>query len=1507
MPPFPQQQQVNQQPGPPPQQGPQQAPIGDPLRGILDPIPDNRTKHDAWDAYHKADSPEAFRQYFDAAQLPNSVKHALWNLKFAPPIEDPKQAQKAIDEVSLQRQPMPGLFPGGPSTRPTEQEEQVAVGQMVPQWAVSPMSLQWGGRSFGTTTPLGGLQHGLIEPYERYKQKVTEWGAKQAEEAATGEGYPTIQAIREQAVGHKPTPTEIGVARGIGGAVTGMVADPLNWPFFASGAARPVLQQLISGGFGIQMGAGALQGAQQLYDNWDRMSPQQRSELATQTGLNTVFATLATMHGLSSGPRPEATVQRDVNRQVVPETGGVTPSRPATPTPDIEKLKSLGGLKTQGGGQLGIEGGPGPVTRPGMTAAGQRGTGALSGGQRAETTAITPQQPTVGTVTPKPPETDLELAIRTRGMKPSVSLEDQLAQQKAAELQQAETKRQAWEQQQAARPSEATAAGATQEAINRQQAEKSQGVQIVSTDTRSGKSRPLVGPEAHAGDIKPGPYDRIERVYPDGRRELISEGSRSRPTAAQAPTTKPAAPTSAQPVSASQAASRPAGEPIRPGQAAEPVREPARIAPAQRALQILQSHPDMSVAEASRQAVQESRGRGPAPAPEPAARPLKPLAGRITEPVEARKSPEAIPPAGRPTEAPKTPPIERPAVDKPYPEHPLDKDAQQMFGKSFRRLTIEQQRALLQRKKPGEAGFVSFGGKKPASKKAAQAEELTEAIRKDKLHKIAEKLDLFVKSLPAGTVDQRLADANAAIRTQPTTQPGKIRQGIATITTNLKVFGDWYKNGERNGIKLRDAFKGNTDPKIGFRQALGKYNEAENIGAMDATQVVNDIREAHPKHIIDAMHVGLDVGFDKDVLEKAANNQKLPEDLRKAAHIAQRLTPEERAAAEHYDSFFKETGEMLVKTGSLRHMLETYVPHLVDMKSDAGQKFMAELRAGVFDTNFKYARKRIHETMFEGAEKGVKYRLGIDGAIWDYHRRAVQATGSRAFLKELSDVIQEDQRPALVPGYNSIQPILPAEYSKYPAIKEILDASPKLRAELADAYMFKDNRGAQGPIMDAAFMDQLGIPYDENKLLANDKARMDVSDYKHVEHPSFKQTVYVGKGKDGKPVFYKADLYAHPAIYEDLKNIYEGSQFRTNKLGRAALAVTAASKRMLLKVLPSGFHYTQEGWHAVGHGVNPFKTDIWSGETVRKAVNDPIVRKGLRAGLQLWEYDYSDAMEGIKGVRGFEKDLNNHLFGKFVAGLKIETFKKQVAENLKIYRSKGYSEQRIYEMTAQQINNAYGMQNRLFTGRTKFMQDLFRLTALAPDFLESRARFVGGAMRPGGHRQRVALMRQFLYMYGAARALNALTNDGDAKWDPKDVFTWHFRGHEFSIRSVLTDAMFAATAPSDFLVTRGALFPKAIYEAGKEAGKPTFMKEKVRGGVTEGTIRNTVPIMLQRPTMALFRKFYEAKYGTSVAWEAFAGMLEAVLGIREREEQKPQSRGSGGLPGLPKTTLPRVR
>jgi hypothetical protein len=276
----------------------------------------------------------------------------------------------------------------------------------------------------------------------------------------------------------------------------------------------------------------------------------------------------------------------------------------------------------------------------------------------------------------------------------------------------------------------------------------------------------------------------------------------------------------------------------------------------------------------------------------------------------------------------------------------------------------------------------------------------------------------------------------------------------------------------------------------------------------------------------------------------------------------------------------------------------------------------------------------------------------------------------------------------------------------------------------------------------------------------------------------------------------------------------------------------------------------------------------------------------MRNGLKLFDYFAGDKFgEGISGTQ--MAALRDHLFNKFVPGLKAELYPEALKRNMEKYSGKGWNEDQIHQLTAREVNAAFGMQDEIWSGRSKFMSDLLRLTALAPDFLESRARFVGQALRPGGAEQRRALLKQGLYMYAGARVLNALSNDGDAKWDPSDAFTWHIKGKTVTIRSVITDAQFAATDFGGFMATRGALIPRAFGEAYHEMRQPKFMKTK--GSMVEAAIRGQAPIMLQGLTSSLWQKYIEKKQGVSVAFETFKSIIESTFGAHVQSPPKPRS------------------
>lgn len=138
-----------------------------------------------------------------------------------------------------------------------------------------------------------------VQPFNKLASLGTEAGADIFQGALTGQGPYTAAA--QSTMGITPTDIPTGIARGLGGLTGGAVADPRNWPFLGSGAARPLLQRLISGGFGVMMGHDAIVGAQELGTNWDKLTPEQRTEALTKIGGGTLMSGLAGSHAIMGG------------------------------------------------------------------------------------------------------------------------------------------------------------------------------------------------------------------------------------------------------------------------------------------------------------------------------------------------------------------------------------------------------------------------------------------------------------------------------------------------------------------------------------------------------------------------------------------------------------------------------------------------------------------------------------------------------------------------------------------------------------------------------------------------------------------------------------------------------------------------------------------------------------------------------------------------------------------------------------------------------------------------------------------------------------------------------------------------------------------------------------------------------------------------------------------------------------------------------------------------------
>lgn len=151
-------------------------------------------------------------------------------------------------------------------------------------------------------TGLEMAQKYLVDPFEKGVGALSQEGSKMGEEAFAMVRHPSTAPTPEAvAQSTAQSPVGAGISRAAGGLAIGAAADPRNWPFLGSGALKPIFQRLISAGFATQMGRGAYQQVKQLIQNWDTLTPAQRSEGIASSGLGTLMAGFAAKGTVGAG------------------------------------------------------------------------------------------------------------------------------------------------------------------------------------------------------------------------------------------------------------------------------------------------------------------------------------------------------------------------------------------------------------------------------------------------------------------------------------------------------------------------------------------------------------------------------------------------------------------------------------------------------------------------------------------------------------------------------------------------------------------------------------------------------------------------------------------------------------------------------------------------------------------------------------------------------------------------------------------------------------------------------------------------------------------------------------------------------------------------------------------------------------------------------------------------------------------------------------------------------
>lgn len=609
---------------------------------------------------------------------------------------------------------------------------------------------------------------------------------------------------------------------------------------------------------------------------------------------------------------------------------------------------------------------------------------------------------------------------------------------------------------------------------------------------------------------------------------------------------------------------------------------------------------------------------------------------------------------------------------------------------------------------------------------------------------------------PKKTLKERVDIANK-IGGKISTAKDSLNNGLDKLRLVGKTISDDYRAGT--------LFK----PRITtFTSARDTYVGAYQISNLEAKRFGAEIRKQMPRERREAIVNYIQAGGDTKILKERAEMSLLDPSKKgtagyaKGYEAAMNLTDNEKLFADNVSNYFDSKLQEAIDNGMLRDGIENYVTQVWGAENSISKKILGELTTGGLAPKPSILKKRLLQSYFEGEQLGLKPKMKDIGALLTaYDQSFNKALASRKFINSLYDLRASDGSPAV---YFS--------GTKRP-IKDVSGETTAyaLRPKSIPAKMKGEN----------------GI--------------VNTDEYKIVDHPALRKWKYVSTGKDGKPVYYEADMVVHEEYYKKVKNMLETSAFRKSKAGRAALKTVATMKGTLLSL--SGFHQTQVGVHAIFHGVNPFNA---------KAINfsDPIQKKMVESGLIVSDYKnmelfYEGVASGgligkIPGIGKLTQKYTDYLFTDYIPRIKMKMATEALERNTKRY-SKKLTEDQIFSLTADQSNAAFGELNYTKLGRNPSFQDGLRLMLLAPDFLEARARFVGQALKPYGREQLMAAaVRGTLGMYAGCRVVNAIMNDGEPHW--KRPFSVVVGDKEMALRSVPGDVVHLIHDPRSFVYYR---------------------------------------------------------------------------------------------------------
>lgn len=574
-----------------------------------------------------------------------------------------------------------------------------------------------------------------------------------------------------------------------------------------------------------------------------------------------------------------------------------------------------------------------------------------------------------------------------------------------------------------------------------------------------------------------------------------------------------------------------------------------------------------------------------------------------------------------------------------------------------------------------------------------------------------------------------------------------------------------------------------------FRKTVKDWFYEKQWTGLEVERWLREIRQAMPSKLRrGGLSVWLDAGGDRQVLQSQLD--LVPERFKRVWQAALNLTPGELALGSRIRAEFEGKLEDAKTLGLLLKGREDYgVPQVWStIPKNEGEydpqnrpKTPRRMGAKLDPRDPFFALERKNPSYFDGIMLGgVPKDLDIANLVGAYNAEFHNALADRGVIKALKDVRNEKGEPVvMISGGARVEP----------------------RGEPGERTYFVDSNWRP-----------------------KEAVTQDGRPYQTVDHWALRDWKFASRDAEGNPIIVRGDFLVHP----------DHAPFLRNELGRSWLRdpngggkyfnwlLDSAAFLKASKFASATFHMVTLGEHAMFHAVMP----IWRpghGPELDPAHNAKLAGLMRQGGMdlgfggsrQLFEEglaSHGGIFAHVPGLGEALGKMSDFLFKDYFPKLKAKTGVAVLERNLARYKGE-LSEDQIYELTASQMNAAFGGQNWKLLGTNKTLLDLNRLLLTAPDFFVSRAKVVAQALKPYHAEQRYFLLAQAALVYTAARALNMLFDNGDPHWEPENALSVVYNKRAYSARFLVNDIYHLVTDPKSFWQGRLGPLPRTAYEA----------------------------------------------------------------------------------------------